>query len=280
VTVLHPGSPLAVIDGWNEPFLLRAFAAGVGVALVAAPLGCFVVWRRMAYFGDTLSHSALLGVALGVILGINPMLGVLLAATVCGVLLLSLQRFGEFASDTVLGILAHSTLATGVVVLSFFERIRVDLFAYLFGDILAVAPADLFWIALGGGAVLVALALLWRPLLATTVHADLASVEGVPVGAVRVAFVMLLATVVAVAMQIVGILLITSLLIIPPATARRLARGPVQMAVIAAGFAILAVGGGLGASLIWNTPAGPSMVVCAAALFVVTLLATALARAR
>jgi len=269
-----------VIDGWNEPFLLRALAAGIGVALVAAPLGCFVVWRRMAYFGDTLSHSALLGVALGVILSLNPMLGVLFAAVACGILLLSLQRFGEFASDTILGILAHSTLATGVVVLSFFERIRVDLFAYLFGDILAVAPGDLFWIALGGGAVLVVLALVWRPLLSTTVHADLASVEGVPVGLMRAILVLLLATVVAVAMQIVGILLITSLLIIPPATARRLARGPVQMAVIAAGFAVLAVVGGLVASLTWDTPAGPSMVVCAAALFVLTLLTTASVRGR
>lgn len=269
-----------MIDGWNEPFLIRAFAAGVGVALVAAPLGCFVVWRRMAYFGDTLAHSALLGVALGVILGTNPMLGVLLAAIASGILLLSLQRFAEFASDTILGILAHSTLATGVVVLSFFERIRVDLFSYLFGDILAVMPGDLFWIALGGGAVLVGLALIWRPLLAMTVHADLAQVEGTRVQLVRIAFVILLATVVAVAMQIVGILLITALLIIPPATARRLARGPVQMAVIAAGVAMIAVTGGLAASLIWDTPAGPSMVVSAALLFVLTLAGTGLIRGR
>lgn len=269
-----------MIDGWNEPFLLRAFAAGIGVALVAAPLGCFVVWRRMAYFGDTLSHSALLGVALGVILGVNPMLGVLIAAMACGMVLLALQRFGEFASDTILGILAHSTLATGVVVLSFFERIRVDLFAYLFGDILAVLPADLVWIALGGVAVLLTLALIWRPLLATTVHPDLARVEGVPVLRVRVAFIMLLAIVVAVAMQIVGILLITSLLIIPPATARRLARSPVEMAVAAAAFAVIAVTGGLAASLIWDTPAGPSMVVASALLFVAVLLATSVTRGR
>lgn len=260
-----------MIEGWSEPFLLRALAAGLGVALVAAPLGCFVVWRRMAYFGDTLSHSALLGVALGVILGLNPMLGVLLAALASGMVLIGLQRIGEFASDTILGILAHSTLATGVVVLSFFENIRVDLFAYLFGDILAVAPGDLFWIVGGGVTVLVLLALLWRPLLATTVDADLAMVEGVPVGWVRLAFVLLLAIVVAVAMRIVGILLITSLLIIPPATARRVARGPVSMALIAAACAAFAVTGGLTASLLWDTPAGPSMVVAAAALFAAML---------
>lgn len=267
-----------MIDYWADDFVLRAVAAGLGVALVAAPLGCFVVWRRMAYFGDTLSHSALLGVALGVILHVNPMLGVLLAALGCGVLLFVLQRFGEFASDTILGILAHSTLAAGVVVLSFFEHIRVDLFAYLFGDILAVLPEDLLWIALGGTTVLVMLIFLWRPLLSTTVQPDLAAVEGVPVVWVRLAFILLLAIVVAVAMRIVGILLITSLLVIPPATARRLARTPIQMAVIAAALAAVAVVTGLAGSLVWDTPTGPSMVVAAALLFVAVLAGTSLVR--
>jgi len=266
------------VIGLDEPFVWRALAAGLGVAVVAAPLGCFVVWRRMAYFGDTLSHAALLGVALGVLLDVRPMLGVLLAALVTGVVLVGLQRFGEFAIDTVLGILAHATLALGVVVLSFVESVRVDLFAYLFGDVLAVTGADLLWIGLGGAVVLAALTAIWRPLLAVTVHTDLARVEGVPVTAVRLAFVLLLAIVVAVAMRIVGILLITSLLVIPPATARRLARTPLQMAVLAAGLAAVAVMGGLLASLAWDTPAGPSMVVAAAALFAL-VLAVAPARA-
>ncbi|MDZ7829289.1 MAG: metal ABC transporter permease [Halofilum sp. (in: g-proteobacteria)] len=260
--------------GLDDAFVWRALAAGLGVAVVAAPLGCFVVWRRMAYFGDTLSHSALMGVALGVVAGVDPMLGVLLAALASGVLLVAMQRFGEFAGDTILGILAHSTLALGVVVLSLVESVRVDLFAYLFGDILAVLEADLAWIAGGAALVLAALVALWRPLLSITVHPDLAQVEGVPVLAVRLAFVLLLAIVVAVAMRIVGILLITSLLVIPPATARRLARTPVQMAVIATGAAAVAVIAGLAASLGWDLPAGPSMVVAAAVLFLGVLAAT------
>lgn len=265
------------MTGLDEAFVWRALAAALGVALVAAPLGCFVVWRRMAYFGDTLSHAALLGVALGVVADLQPMLGVLAAAVVTGVVLVGLQRFGEFAVDTVLGILAHATLALGVVVLSFVESVRVDLFAYLFGDILAVQAADLAWILAGGGVALAALVALWRPLLALTVHADLARVEGVPVTLVRLAFVLLLAIVVAVAMRIVGILLITSLLVIPAATARRLAHTPVQMAALAAAVAALAVTAGLAASLAWDTPAGPSMVVASAALFAATI---ALAPAR
>ena len=250
-----------------DPFIWRALVAGVGVAVVAAPLGCFVVWRRMAYFGDTLSHAALMGVALGVVIGIEPMLGVLLAAFVTGSVLVTLQRFSELAVDTVLGILAHSTLALGVVVLSFVENVRVDLFSYLFGDILAVTGPEIGWILGGGALVLALLALLWRPLMSVTVHADLARVEGVPVTWVRLGFVLLLAIVVAVAMRLVGILLITSLLVIPPATARRFARTPVSMALLAAGAAALAVAAGLLASLTWDTPAGPSMVVASAALF-------------
>lgn len=259
------------MNAFSDPFVWRALAAGVGVALVAAPLGCFVVWRRMAYFGDTLSHAALLGVALGVVLHLNPVPAVLIAALAAGALLVALQHHGEFAADTILGILAHSTLALGVVVLGLVESVRVDLFSYLFGDILAVFGSDLYWI--GGGVLLglSALTLLWRPLLAVTVHADLARVEGVPVTLVRLAFVALLAIVVAVAMRIVGILLITSLLIIPPATARRFARTPVQMAVFAAGAAVIAVAGGLAASLTWDTPAGPSMVVASGLLFLVSL---------
>jgi len=255
----------------GEPFVWRALAAGLGVAVVAAPLGCFVVWRRMAYFGDTLSHAALLGVALGVVLDVEPMLGVMVAALTTGVLLVGLQRFGEFAIDTVLGILAHSTLALGVVVLSFVESVRVDLFSYLFGDILAVTGGDIGWILAGGALVLGMLVFLWRPLLAVTVHTDLAQVEGVSVTAVRLAFVLLLAIVVAVAMRIVGILLITSLLVIPPATARRFARNPAQMALLAALAAAIAVSAGLGASLGWDTPAGPSMVVASAVLFLLTV---------
>ena len=260
--------------GLDDAFVWRALAAGLGVAVVAAPLGCFVVWRRLAYFGDTLSHSALMGVALGIIAGIDPMLGVLLAALACGALLVLLQRFGEFAGDTILGILAHSTLALGVIALSLVEAVRVDLFAYLFGDILAVLGSDLLWIGAGAVAVLATLAALWRPLLSMTVHPDLAQVEGVPVLAMRLAFVLLLATVVAVAMRVVGILLITSLLVIPPATARRLAHTPVQMAAIATVAAALAVVAGLAGSLAWDLPAGPAMVMAAALLFLGVLAAT------
>ncbi len=253
-------------------FLLHALLAGLALALVAGPLGSFVVWRRMAYFGDTLSHSALLGVALGLLLDISPTLAVTLGCVLLAVLLVTLQQRQPLASDTLLGILAHSSLSLGLVTLSFMPEVRIDLMSYLFGDLLAVSRSDLYWILAGSAAVLLALALLWRPLLAITVHEELARVEGLPVAAIRLGLMLLIAVVIAVAMKIVGVLLITSLLIIPAAAAQRHARTPEQMAGGASVLGLLAVCGGLTLSWFKDTPAGPSIVVCAAALFLLSFV--------
>ena len=207
-------------------FLLNALLAGLALALVAGPLGSFVVWRRMAYFGDTLSHAALLGVALGFLLDVSPTLAVTVGCVRLAVLLVTLQQRQPLAADTLLGILAHSTLSLGLVTLSFMKEVRVDLMAYLFGDLLAVSASDLLWIIAGSALVLALICFLWRPLLAITVHEELAKVEGLPVGAIRLALMLLIAIVIAVAMKIVGVLLITSLLIIPAAAAQR--HGPAR----------------------------------------------------
>lgn len=253
-------------------FLLYALIAGLGLALVAGPLGSFVVWRRMAYFGDTLAHSALLGVALGMLLQINLTLAVTAGCVLLAVLLVAMQNRKWLASDTLLGILAHSTLSLGLVVLALTESVRVDLLAYLFGDLLAITRGDLAWMLGGLAIVMVLLAWLWRPLLSVTVHEELARVEGLPVSGIRLALMLLIAIVIAVAMKVVGVLLITSLLIIPPAAAQRHARTPEQMALGASALGCLAVLGGLALSWNLDTPAGPSIVVSAAALFMLSLL--------
>jgi zinc transport system permease protein len=255
-----------------DDFFFRAMAAGVGVALLAGPLGCFIVWRRMAYFGDTMAHSALLGIALGFLLDLRPTLGVVAVTTLIAVLLVSLQRGPWLAMDTLLGILAHASLSLGLVVLALMVWLRLDLLAYLFGDILAVTAGEVLWIYGGGGVVLAALVAIWRPLLAATVDEDLARAEGIPVARVRLTFMVLIALVIAMAMKLVGILLITSLLIIPAATARRFARTPEQMAVIASAIGAAAVVLGLKGSLRLDTPSGPSIVVAAALLFALSLL--------
>ena len=255
-----------------DDFFARALVAGIGLAITTGPLGCFIVWRRMAYFGDTMAHSALLGVALAFLLDINLMLGVFLVAVAASMALLVLQRRRALSTDALLGILSHSTLALGLVMVSFMTWIRVDLMGFLFGDILAVSRVDIALIYAGGVLVLAVMAWLWRPLLAATVNEELAQAEGMAPQHSRIVFMLLMALVIAIAMKIVGILLITALLIIPAAAARRLSGTPEMMAVLASLAGVAAVVGGLYGSLHFDTPSGPSIVVAALVLFLLAQL--------
>ena len=252
-------------------FILRAVLAGLLLAAVAGPLGCFIVWRRMAYFGDTLAHSALLGIAFGLLLDINMQLAVVLACCALALLLVLMEKNKSLASDTLLGILAHSSLALGLVMLSF-TAVQVDLVSYLFGDLLTVSMQELLWVAGGAILALATLLLFWNRLLSITLHQELAQVEGLDVTRLRLLLMLVIAVVVAVSMKIVGVLLITSLMIIPPATARHFARSPEQMAVGASLAGALAVCGGITASWFWDTPTGPSIVVVAALLFLLSAM--------
>ena len=251
--------------------LAAPLAAGLAVALVAGPMGSFVVWRRMAFFGDTLAHGALLGAALGLALGISLYPAVVICCLLLALTLVALQQQHQLAGDTLLGIVAHTTLALGIIAVSLLPSVQVDLFTFLFGDLLAVTGQDLLW--LWGGALLILLltALNWRRLLSMTVNEELARVEGINVAATRTLLMLMLALLIAGAIRTVGVLLITSLLIIPAATARRLAHTPVQMATTASLLGALAVAGGLLLSWFADTPVGPSIVVSAAALFVIAL---------
>ncbi len=250
-----------------DPFILRALAAGAGIALIAGPLGCFVVWRRMAYFGDSLAHSALLGIALGLLTGISSNLGTVLVCSGFALILLWLQHTRILATDTLLGILAHAALSIGMVALSFAGNQRFDLQSYLFGDILTVRMEDLYWIFGGGAVVLVLLLKNWLSLTLMTIHEDLAKAEGVKTFWVNLMLMLLMTIVVAVSIRIVGILLITSLLAIPAATARQWVRGPEAMALLAAFLGLCAVFGGIFGSAYLDTPTGPSIVTTATILF-------------
>ncbi len=255
-----------------EDFFFRAVLGGIGVAIVAGPVGCFIIWRRLAYFGDTLSHSALLGVAMALLLELNITLSVFFISLVVSLLLLLLQKRASLSSDALLGLLAHATLAVGLVVLAFMTWVRVDLMGFLFGDILAVTTRDLAIIWFGGVAVLASLSLIWRRLFAATVNYELAKAEGAKPAVTNIIFMILVAAVIAVSMKLVGVLLITALLIIPAATARRFSRSPEHMAFIAAAVGAISVFVGLNGSLQWDTPAGPSIVVAALAGFIVSVI--------
>ncbi|WP_417684116.1 metal ABC transporter permease [Roseibium sp.] len=254
-----------------DDFFIRALVAGAGVALVAGPLGCFIVWRRMAYFGDTLSHAALLGVALSLLLEVNTTLAVFAVSAALSLVLIALRKRDTLSTDALLGLLSHSALAVGLVCLAFMTWVRMDLLGLLFGDILAVNRMDIAVIYAGGALVMAVLWLIWRPLFAGTVNADLAAAEGLRPERANLLFMLLMAGVIAIAMKVVGVLLITALLIIPAATARRFAKSPEQMAILAAIIGVISVFGGLYGSLEWDTPSGPSIVVAALVFFLLSV---------
>ncbi|MBP7241633.1 metal ABC transporter permease [Amaricoccus sp.] len=252
-----------------DDFLVRAALAGVGVALAAGPLGCFVVWRRMAYFGDATAHAALLGVTLALASSLPVTLGVGLTALAMA-LVITAAAGRTYAADTLLGVSAHGALAVGLVAAGFLPGVRVDLQAYLFGDILAVSRADLavIW---GGAALVVGLLVWrWRNLILTTLNADLAAAAGLASARERLALTLALAALVAVAIKVVGVLLITAMLIVPAAAARPLSRTPEVMAFGAAAVGALAALAGLGASMRLDSPTGPTIVVAAIVLLLLT----------
>lgn len=257
-------------------FLLLALLAGIGVALISAPLGAFIVWQRLAYFGDTLAHSALLGVAFGLLLSVSIQAAIIVSCLVVAILLTLWQTQRQLPTDTLLGIISHSALAIGLILVSVFDTGRLDLTQYLLGDILSTNLNDLLAVLL----VVLTVGLLvwrfWQPLLAITVNEAMAQVEGVAVKRIRLLLLFLLALTIAVAINIVGVLLITALLIIPAASARYLSRTPEQMVLYAALIGCLSVVGGLSSSFLWDTPAGPSIVASASLLFLLALLFTRL----
>ena len=255
-----------------EDFLVRAIIAGIGIALVTGPLGCFVVWRRLSFFGDTLAHSALLGVLLSISLNINVSLTIFVVSSLVALILLRLEKSTNLAGDSLLGLISHSSLAIGLVILGFLSFIRFDVLGVLFGDILSVNTNDLLFIWIGGGLILAVLFYIWKPLFASTVNYELAEAEGMNPERVNAIFTILLAALIAISIKMIGVLLITGLLIIPTAMARNLSNNPKQMVVLSIIGGLLSVFIGLYASFEINTASGPSIVVVALILFILSLL--------
>ena len=254
-----------MLDG----FIVRAALAGIAVAVASAPIGCFVVWRRMAYFGDATAHAAILGVAASLAFGQSIFAGTLIVSVLMAYLVSSLSWRG-YAMDTLLGVLAHSALAFGLVAVSFLPGVRVDLSAYLFGDILAVSSTDLLIMWLGALAVTVLISWRWSALLLVTLNPELAYASGLQPKREQLVMTVSLAIVVAVAIKVVGVLLITALLIIPAAAARPLSHTPENMAFKAIIVGVLSALGGLLVSYLLDTPTGPTIVCVATVFFVLS----------
>ena len=255
-----------------DDFFIRALIAGIGIAIVVGPLGCFVIWRRLSYFGDTLSHSALLGVTLAYSFSLNISLSVFVVSAVVALLLINLQKRTKLAGDSLLGLLAHSTLAIGLVLIGFLSYIRFDLMGLLFGDILAVTIEDIALVWVGGFVILGILYFIWKSLFSATVNFDLSAAEGMKPEVSNFIFTLLLAGVIALSIKMIGALLITGLLLIPAATARNISNSPNQMVYLATLVGIISVIAGLFTSLELNTSSGPTIIVVALILFIISLV--------
>ena len=254
-----------------DDFMVRATLAGIGVALAAAPLGCFVVWRRMAYFGEATAHAALLGVSLSLMFEFSVFLGAIFVSLLMASLVTLTQGRSLFL-DTLLGVVGHMSLATGLVVVSFISGVRIELMAYLIGDILSVSKSDLLLIWIGLVIVFVLLFWRWSALLLCTLNEDLAASSGLNPRTESYALTIGLAVVVAVGIKVVGVLLIISMLIIPAASARSLVSTPEKMAVFASLIGVLSAVLGLNASYVFDTPTGPTIVCVASIIFIITLV--------
>ena len=254
-----------------DDFFIRALVAGIGIAFVTGPLGCFVVWRRLSYFGDTLAHSALLGVTIAYTLEFNIAVSIFITSSIIALILVKLEKKTNLPGDALLGLLAHSSLAVGLVAIGFLAFIRFDIMGLLFGDILAVTTDDLLTIWIGGALILLVLKLIWKPLFASTVNYELAEAEGLNPDRAKAIFTILMAAIIAISIKMVGLLLITGMLIIPTAMARNLSDNPQKMVIFSIVGGLLSVFIGLFSSLEFNTPSGPSIVVAALVLFIFSL---------
>ena len=251
--------------------LLPSLLAGLSLTCLTGPLGTFVVWRRMSYFGDTLSHAALLGVAFGFLLNINLFYAIILVTLILAIGLLWLESQKQLPVDTLLGILAHSALSLGLVVISLMNNIRIDLMGYLFGDLLSITMFDFYQIVIC--VVTIGLLLIWRwnHFLFITVSEELAFSHGINVPITKFILTILLALTIGIAMKFVGALIITALLIIPAATAKYYAKNPESMAIIAILIGMISIIGGILFSLFYDTPTGPSVVLSNTCLFFISL---------
>jgi zinc transport system permease protein len=255
-----------------DDLMVRAIVAASLVGALAGMLGSFVLWKRMAYMGDAMGHASLLGVVLGLMLGILPVSMVLAVAIAVGMLLSLLHKDKRLPFDALLGVVSTGGLAAGLLLYSTLPTRQVDLYGYLFGDVLAVSQTQIYLLM---AALVVQSAFIisqWRSLVRMIMHGEIAHVEDVPVAMLQTALTVMIAVTVALALQVVGMLLITAMLVVPPLAARMLSTSPAQMVFCSIGIALAASAGGVWLSYAQNLSTGPSIVAAAVMLFIASLI--------
>ena len=255
-----------------DEFIINAIFCGIGIALISGLMGCFVVWKKMAYFGDSLGHSAVFGVGIGILLGANQDLAIIFTVISFAILFTYLQNKDFFSSDVILGILAHGALSIGIILLSISNNANFNLHALLFGDILAASEKQIYIIFVAAALIYCLIGYNWQALILNTISRDLAKSQNISNFKMDLLLTTIMALVVAISIKIIGALLITSMLIIPPSSAKRLVNNPKSMAVISTLIALLAVICGIALSYYFDIPSGPAIIMISFIIFILTNL--------
>ncbi len=255
----------------EHAWAVRACLGGVGVALLAGPMGCLLVWRRMAFFTDALGHSTLLGIGLGIVFHLSPRVSALLGMVLLIVPLFFLKRTTP-QTDALLGGMSHAYLAFGLLLIHLLPGVNINIHALLFGDILSTTLKDLAWIYGVGLLIFVGLGFFWSALVSMSVNEDMAKIEGIATAWVEGVFFVLVGLLVAIALQVVGVLLTAALLILPALCSTRIGKTPEQTAVLASSIGIACTLGGIALAFWWDVPVGPSIAATMAFIFCAILL--------
>ncbi len=255
-----------------DDFLLRSIIAGLMMVSIAAPIGCLMVWQRLAFLSDTLGHAAVLGVGLGLLLQLPPMVGVLGVVLLIVISLSQVVNFNNALSETTLAIISNTGLAAGLIIIGLLPENTVSVEAILFGDLLSVTLTDLGMILVTTLVLVFLLKQHWRSFVAVSVSREIAQAEGIQVRKVQLLMYLMIALLVAVMMKVMGVLLIAAMLVIPTSAARMLSNSPERMVIFSAFYGIAALTGGLFSSFQFDWQTGPSIVLSATSLLLVTLL--------
>ena len=259
---------------WLDDFLVRSVIAGLIMVVIAAPMGCLMVWQRLAFLSDTLGHAAVMGVGLGLLLEVTPVFGVLAVALLIVFSLNRVNSFNSALSETTLAIISHTGLAGGIILVGLLPAQSVNLEAILFGDLLATTSADLTRLLITTVVLLLLLLHHWRSFVAVSVSREIAQAEGIEVRKVQFLMYIMIALLVAVMMKVMGVLLIAAMLVIPTTSARLFSRSPEQMVAVSALYGLGALVGGISSSFQFDWQTGPAIVVSATMLLLVTLAIT------
>jgi zinc transport system permease protein len=262
-----------MLNIFEYSFVVRGIEAGIIISIIAPLIGIFLVLRRYSLIADTLSHVSLAGVAVGLMLKVNPLITVIIAAVASSAVIERLRISKKVYGESALAIFLSGSLAIAIVLISLAHGFSVDLFNYLFGSIVTVKQIDVYIIGILGTIVIALILAVYKELVYITFDEEAAQVSGIPTKLINIVLIMLTAITVSLSIPIVGVLLIAALIVIPVVTALQLKKIFKQTILIAEVISVFSVLSGIFASFYLNLPPGGTIVLITIAIFIIILIA-------